>query len=178
MNADTILVGLADSARVSDTIVRLAPRLGEEIQIPLPHPGFPSRPDVRRQRKRTLMLLGGHARWTAVTEGGEVADECLARALSRELSTECIIVGLYETANAWGRRQYAGGVVSAELFQPIGAFIGGSDDVDWAGDATQECHAWLRSIGWLHGFPLFADLFRGATPQGTAPTSVLRTVIP
>jgi hypothetical protein len=174
MNADMILVATSEPNVVTEAIARIGPLLREE-KAPLPLPEFPSRPDIRRSAKRTLLLLHSTTGWTAVTEGGEVADEYLARALSKELEAECVMVGLYDTANAWARRHYRAGVVTQELFQPPGAFSDGFDDEDWPGDAQQECLSWLRDTGWSYGFPLFSELIRGGLPSGGA--AVARVVL-
>lgn len=178
MNGDALLVKCSEARTVSEAISRLGPMLADEMRTALPDPAFPSRSAVRRQRKRTLVLMEGDRAWTAVTEGGEVADEFLARALSRDLATECVVVGLYETANAWGRRHYRSGVPTEELFEPIDAFTATEGpERDWAGDASQACGAWLESVGWSYGLPLFSQLIRGSLPRTVPPTSLVRVVI-
>lgn len=178
MNGDALLLRCSEARTVADAIGRLGPRLNDEMRTALPEPAFPSRFDIRRQNKRTLILMSGNQQWTAVTEGGDVADECLARALSRELGTECVIVGLYETANGWARRHYDAGIATAELFEPLDVFgVAEGPSSDWAGDASRECGAWLRSIGWSHGFPLFGQLIHGSLPSASHPIEVVRVVI-
>jgi hypothetical protein len=164
MNADMLLVR-ASPGEVGAALIDLAGQLEIEGKEPLPQPAFPSRPDIRRQRKRTLLLVKGAAGLTALLEGGEVADEILGRALSRKLGSEVTVIGLYESSNACARRRYANGVVQEEIFLPPDAFQNGVMDEGWDGDATSECTAWLNEIGWSHGLLLFSGMVRGQLPR-------------
>jgi hypothetical protein len=164
MNADMILIRAAEMANVIAAIKSVGAFLEREAMEPLPQPAFPSRPDIRREKKRTLILVKGAADLVAILEGGEVADEVLARALSREMSTDVFVVGLYESANAWARREYVDGEVRDQLFQPVEAFVG-TDGQGWEGDASRVCNAWLSGLNWDQGFPLFSRVI-GAKPEG------------
>lgn len=175
MNGDVIFVRCS-LPHVAEAIDDVAVELPTEMSTPLPLPAFPSRDDIRRKGKRTLMLLEGGA-WTAIAEGGNVADELLARALSRRLATECVVLGVYETANAWARRHYADGNVSEELFAPLDAFDPSIPESDSTVDASDSSARWLASIGWNYGFPLFGPLIQGRLPNGAPSTASTRRVI-
>jgi hypothetical protein len=175
MNGDVLLVRDKPSA-VGEALDQLGPGLRAEMEPPLPVPAFPSRDDIRRQGKRTLVLLEG-SEWTAITEGGDVADELLARALSRRLATECVVLGLYEAANAWARRHYLRGQVAEELFVPMEAFDPSLAEAESPDDASAACAGWLSSIGWPYGFPLFGQLIQGKLPGGAASSAATRKVI-
>ena len=96
----------SDTKELEDAILTLSARSLEGEASSLPTPAFPSRPDIRHGKKRTLILVPGGDRWVAIAEGGGVADETICRRLSRLLNTECIITGLYEVVNAWALRRY------------------------------------------------------------------------
>lgn len=163
MNAEMILVR-SNAADVRETVRSMAASLPSERVQPLSLPAFPSRPDIRKGVKRTLILVDDEP-WTAILEGGAVADEFLARALSRQLETQAIIVGQYDTTNAWARRTYARGRVIGELFTPSGAFEVGHGDEEWDGDAGRESSDWLKREGWRHGVITFGPLIeRGQLP--------------
>ena len=176
MNGDVLFVRDSGLTAIAEALDSLAPVLSAEMTSPLPLPAFPSREDIRRRGKRTLVLLAA-AEWTAIAEGGDVADEFLARALSRQLETECVVLGLYETANAWARRRYLRGHVADESFEPKGAFDPSDPETETLADASASCAEWLVNARWPYGFPLFGGLIQGHLPKGAPSDATLRKVI-
>jgi hypothetical protein len=170
VNAEMILVR-ASADDVRKAIANIATAISPEQSQPLPLPAFVSRPDVRMNGNRTLILVEDEP-WTAIFEGGEVADEFLGRALSQQLDTETVIVGRYDTANACARRSYARGRLVDEQFTPPGAFEGGRGDEEWDGDASYESRAWLEKEGWNHGVITFGQLIRGGDLPGISASQV------
>jgi len=160
---------------VRQAIANIATSMSSEHGQPLPLPAFASRPDVRMNGKRTLILVEDEP-WTAILEGGEVADEFLGRALSRQLETETVIVGRYDTANACARRTYTRGRLVDEQFTPPGAFEGGRGDDQWDGDAGHECKAWLENEGWSHGVITFGQLIRGGNLPGISASQITKVL--
>jgi len=156
---------------VRQAIANVATSIASERDQPLPLPAFVSRPDVRMDGKRTLILVEDEP-WTAIFEGGEVADEFLGRALSRRLETETVIIGRYDTANAFARRSYARGRLIGEEFTPPGAFEGGHGNEEWDGDADHESKAWLEKEGWKHDEITFGQLIRGGDLPGISASQV------
>jgi hypothetical protein len=173
VNAEMLLVR-ASSEDVRQAIANIA--MASERDQPLPLPAFVSRPDVRINGKRTLILVEDEP-WTAVLEGGEVADEFLGRALSRQLETETVIVARYDTANACARRSYTRGRPVDEEFTPPGAFEGGRGDEEWDGDAGHESKAWLEKEGWKHGVITFGHLIRGGELPGMSASQVSKVLL-
>lgn len=110
------------------------------------------------KRKRRLFFLQKFPKVICLSELGDLADQTLAKELSRSLSISTFWIALHESENAWGMIHFLNGEVVSEELHPRSAFDSDADEQPYDGDATEEAFKSCEGIGDFEPFVTYYQL--------------------